>query len=713
MGIPGDLSLEAAAFDERVGFGRASRMLQETDLIATVMVDRDAIITFFNRGAELILGYTAEEVVGKETPYLFHDPEELSILAAQLGVESHRDVLAAYERGELDMPDWGYRRKDGTWIRIAITLKGIYDETGEREGSMSLIRDVTEIRAVEAARAGAEERFRTAFAHAPIGLAIVALTGDRRGHFIQANPELARMVGRGPGELDGVEIDSITYPDDRAATQGLLEEVSQETIRAEKRYIHRDGHPFWVGITSTPVPRADGGAPEYCVTQVVDISDRKRFEAQLRYLADHDPLTGLHNRRAFEAELERVVEEGRASGRPGALLALDLDGFKVVNDRFGHAVGDELVAQIGGVLRQSVREFDFIARIGGDEFAVIVRDCTVQEATQTAEKVLEAVRTRGTVRTADATARVTTSVGVTLFGPGVEASGAELAVEADVAMYDAKAQGRNAYCVYSPTDGSRAGLTQRDSWFSRLRRALDEDRFELYAQPIVPISGAGVPRFEILLRLRDDSGEIIPPGAFMFNAERFELIGEIDRWVLGQAIRLLHSHTQAGNDFILSVNLSGRTMNDLSLAADLAVLLKRYPIPAGRLVVEVTETAAIVNIERACELAGELRKLGCLFALDDFGAGFASFYYLKHLEFDYLKIDGEFITKLVSTPVDRLVVQAVVDIARGLGTQTVAEFVGDDETVELLCQFGVDYGQGYHLGMPAPVSERLPKLTAS
>jgi len=713
MAPDSESDVTALAEDYRLGFGRASRLLQETDLIATMIVHADATITFFNRGAEQMLGYTADEVVGKATPHLFHDADELVAYGVMLGVEPTREVMRAYERGEFEASDWRFRRKDGTWIRVALKPLALYDDDGEFEGYMALMRDVTEVRAAEEARRRAEERFRIAFEHAPIGLAITGLVGEQRGCFIQTNPVLARMVGRSPGELDGVAINSITYPDDRAHTETLLDLVREDTITSEKRYIHRDGSPFWVLVSSTPVPRADGGESEYCVTQVIDISERKRFEAQLHYLADHDPLTGLHNRRAFEAQLELVADQSHTAGRRGALLALDLDGFKVVNDRFGHAVGDELVAQIGGLLRQSVRENDFIARIGGDEFAIIVNDCSVAEAISVAEKVLEAVRTRSAVVTQDATARVTTSIGITLFGPDANRSGAELAVEADVAMYDAKAEGRNAYAVYAPDGRSRLGVSERDSWFSRLRRALDEDRFELYAQPIVPISGAGVARFELLLRLRADNDEMIAPGAFMFNAERFDLIGEIDRWVLGQAVRLLHAHAEVGSDVSLSVNLSGRTMNDLSLAGDLAEILKRHPIPPGRLVVEVTETAAIVNIERARELAQELRKLGCLFALDDFGAGFASFYYLKHLEFDYLKIDGEFITKLVSTEVDRLVVRAVVDIARGLGTQTVAEFVGDDETVVLLRQFGVDYGQGYHLGMPGPVDEVLPKLAAS
>jgi diguanylate cyclase (GGDEF)-like protein/PAS domain S-box-containing protein len=691
-------------------FGTPTRLLEETDTVSMIITRAGGVIEVFNPGAEKMLGYSAEEIVGKETPALFHDWDELDARAAAWGVASHAELFHALAAGEVQEPDWRVRRKDGSWITVALTLRSLYDDQGRRAGHAALLRDVTDVRDAELARERAEERFRIAFQHAPIGLAITGLTGENRGRFLHTNPELARMVGLGPGELDGVPLEAVTYPEDRAYSQQLLTDVGLGTISAEKRYVHRDGTPFWVLVTSTPVPRPDGGPSDYCVAQIVDISERRRFEAQLHYLADHDPLTGLHNRRAFEAELERVVEESRETGSCGALLALDLDGFKVVNDRFGHAIGDELVAQIGGLLRQSVRESDFVSRIGGDEFAIILHDCGTAEAIATAEKVLDAVRTRGTVVTAQATAHVTTSVGIAVYGPGSDTSGAELAVEADIAMYDAKADGRNGHAVYAPDGRSRVELSQRDSWFSRLRRALDDDRFELFAQRIVPISGAGLDRYELLLRLRDDAGELILPGAFIFNAERFDLIGEIDRWVLGQAIRLLNTHHEAGNDLSLSVNLSGHTMNDLSLAGDLADLLKQHPIPPGRLVVEVTETAAIVNMERARELAQELRKLGCLFALDDFGAGFASFYYLKHLEFDYLKIDGEFITKLVSTEVDRLVVRAVVDIARGLGTQTVAEFVGDDETVVLLRELGVDYAQGYHLGMPAPVAGILPSL---
>jgi EAL domain-containing protein (putative c-di-GMP-specific phosphodiesterase class I) len=250
----------------------------------------------------------------------------------------------------------------------------------------------------------------------------------------------------------------------------------------------------------------------------------------------------------------------------------------------------------------------------------------------------------------------------------------------------------------------------RRGWGERLRAAFDEERFVLFVQPVTPIHGSGQPRYELLLRMVGERGELIGPREFLREAERLGFMGEIDRWVLGYAVKLLHDHAAAGHDLTLAVNLSGQTMNDLGLAPELAAMLDRHPVPDGRLVIEVTETSAILNIAHACELARRLRVLGCRLALDDFGAGFASFYYLKHLEFDYIKIDGEFVSRLVDTPTDELVIRAVVHVARGLGTKTIAECVGDGATVRLLRELGVDYGQGYHFGRPAPLDAYLPPL---
>ena len=561
----------------------------------------------------------------------------------------------------------------------------------------------------EQARERAEQLFATAFEHAPIGVAIGGLRGAGRGRLIHVNAASGRMLGREPGTLEGTLITEVAYPDDFGDIERAMAQLDRgERVEFETRFVHASGHVIWVLASATPLPD-EHGRPDLCVAQLIDISERKRFEDQLRYLADHDTLTGLFNRQRFDAELERVVAEARRYSRGGALLLLDLDGFKAVNDRFGHAVGDDLVRRIGWTLRTSVRDVDLVARVGGDEFALILLEVGAPEAEAVAGKLVEVISNDGVVLSGSERVQVTASVGIAPFhGPDPPAV-AELFTAADTAMYEAKAAGRNQYRLYVPPAAHRERASTRTSWHERLRVAVDSDRFELHAQPIVDICGNGIPRFEVLLRLRE-GGKLVKPRAFLAGAERLDLIGEIDRWVLRNAVRLLHDHSSQGHDLSLAVNLSGKTMNDLRLAEDLAAILEQYPIPARRLVVEVTETAAIVNIERARNLARDLRALGCEFALDDFGAGFASFYYLKHLDFDYLKIDGEFITNLVSNTTDRLVVQAVVDIARGLGTRTIAEFVGDDATTQLLRSFGIDYGQGYHLGRPAPIDETLPRL---
>ena len=307
--------------------------------------------------------------------------------------------------------------------------------------------------------------------------------------------------------------------------------------------------------------------------------------------------------------------------------------------------------------------------------------------------------------------QVTASVGLTSFDGDTGLTGAELVAEADVALYEAKAQGRDCRVLYDRTRPGHLPVSRGQSWTERLRAGVEEDRFLLYAQPIRGICAQETERYELLLRLRGEDGALIGPGAFLQNAERFNLMGEIDRWVLGRAVRLIEAHERAGNDISLSVNLSGRTMNDLDFADELAVLLAEHPVaarpadPRGDRDARRSSTST-----RARALASELRRLGCRFALDDFGSGFASFTYLKHLDFDYLKIDGEFIRQLSRTPTDQLVVRAVVDIARGLDTKTVAEFVGDDPTVELLRSLGIDYGQGYHLGRPGPLELVLPAL---
>jgi EAL domain-containing protein (putative c-di-GMP-specific phosphodiesterase class I) len=305
-------------------------------------------------------------------------------------------------------------------------------------------------------------------------------------------------------------------------------------------------------------------------------------------------------------------------------------------------------------------------------------------------------------------ARISASIGVSAFTADGALAADDIIAEADIAMYDAKEAGRAGIRVFRAEEHRRERMTVRAQWITRLREALERDRFRLYAQPISGICSNGVQRAELLLRYLDDDGSLVAPGHFLYLAERYDLMRDIDRWVIGQAIELLDREHAAGRDVALSVNVSGRTLTDAHIGDELAALLAGRRFPAGRLIIEVTETAAITNLERARAFADRLHELGCRFSLDDFGSGFASFYYLKHLRFDEIKIDGEFVRRLPDTPVDELVIEAVVGIARGLGTKTVAEFVSSDETVAILRRLGVDYGQGLHLAPPVPVETLFP-----
>jgi diguanylate cyclase (GGDEF)-like protein len=430
--------------------------------------------------------------------------------------------------------------------------------------------------------------------------------------------------------------------------------------------------------------------------------ERRRSEERLQYMADHDPLTGLLNRRRLEEELERHAAEVRRYGSTGALLLLDLDRFKHVNDVLGHKAGDELLVSVASLLRERLRSSDVVARLGGDEFALLLPRGGADEASKLADDLLTAVRERAVVVSAGQRRGITASIGIALFDDPAEATGDDVLLKADLAMYDAKEAGRDGAAL-ATEEGSERRTSWKLTWGKRIRRALIEDRFVLFAQPIKGVREDGIDRYELLLRLADDSGELIRPGDFLHIAERLDLVQEIDRWVVMQALELLGQ--QPG--IALEVNLSARSVGDRVLLELIERGLTQHGVEPSRLVFEVTETAAVANFHRANRFARRLARLGCRFALDDFGSGFGSFYYLKHLPFDFLKIDGEFVRGCLVSRTDQLVIEAVVGIARGLGKQTIAEFVERAQIASFLERNGVDYLQGYWLGRPQPVAELL------
>jgi diguanylate cyclase (GGDEF)-like protein/PAS domain S-box-containing protein len=512
------------------------------------------------------------------------------------------------------------------------------------------------------------------------------------------NPAAEQLFGYSESEAVGMPSAVLVPPyrtrdDSRPLKEALAARPVDpwETVRRRK-----DGSLVTVSLSLSHIPDAGGSVTGVSVI-ARDVGERRRFEAELRHLAEHDGLTGLVNRGRFEEELARAVELGERYGRSFAVLVLDLDSFKYVNDVHGRAAGDEVLRTIGALLRARLRTTDVIARLGGDEFAVLLTKADAESARVVARSLIAAVRAHE-VMAGQRCVHVTTSVGGALFEPG-SADHHDLLAAADAAMHAAKAAGRDRNVIFSPAEGKRARASSGKSWEHRIVDALDHGGFELHCQPILHLADRSVSRYELLLRMNAGGG-IALPGAFLPVAERLGLIHAIDRWVAREAIRLLAAHPRLE----FEVNLSGRSLDDPDLLAGIAEDLQNAGADPSRLVFEITETAMIANIDDARRFAESLAGLGCRFAIDDFGVGFGSFAYLKHLPVSYLKIDGEFVRSPRSRT-DDLVIEAIVGMARGLGKSTIAEFVGDAETVEMLAAAGVDYAQGYHVGPPFPARE--------
>lgn len=578
---------------------------------------------------------------------------------------------------------------------------------GEIDQLLVTVTDVTQLKADEEARREAENRYRTAFDEGPVGMARTTLNG----RFEAVNQALCALTGYTSEHLCASDFVSITHHDDvEPGIRALASMVSGLTTvyRTEKRLIHAAGHDVWVTL-STTVVRDDDDRPLYFLSHFLDITDRKRFESQLQHLTDHDPLTGMANRRSFEATLNRHVATVARHGPAGALLVLDLDHFKQINDTLGHRAGDELIASLASVVQGRLQPTDLIGRLGGDEFAVMLPYSSREQAERVAGKLLDAIRAEVTVLAGAHQRKVTTSVGIAMFDDPT-LTGAQILINADLAMYDAKEAGRDRYAVHETAETQPTTRT-RLAWVDRITEALDHDRFRLFAQPIMHLGTRRITRHELLLRMVADDGTIISPATFLSVAEKYGLINRIDRWVVDHAIAALAAHSNP--ELAFEINLSGVSMGDSDLLTFIERRLAESPgIQPSQLTFEVTETAAVANLGAAREFADRLTSLGCSFSLDDFGAGFGSFYYLKYLPFDDLKIDGEFITHCLYNHTDRLVIDAVVTLAQGLGKRTIAEFVANQDTLEYLASHGVDYAQGFHIGRAVPLEQAISQHTA-
>jgi diguanylate cyclase (GGDEF)-like protein len=435
------------------------------------------------------------------------------------------------------------------------------------------------------------------------------------------------------------------------------------------------------------------------------LAKAEKTEAELRYLADHDSLTGLLDRRRFRSELDQYVSFSARYGGQGAVMIIDIDGLKEVNDSLGHHAGDNLIRQIAAIMRERVRATDIVARLSGDEFAVLMPQTETSGALQLGEDLRAAVAERAAP--SPDTPNVTISVGITMFGGKREVGSETVLIAADQAMYRAKEEGKNQIALFQDPEEPQRQPQRFQTTSARIRDALTHDRLSLHTQPIHSLSSGGIERYELLLRMTGDNGELLPAASFIEIAERAGMIQELDRWVIARAQELLVGRERAGRPVSLHVNLSGASITDLSVLEYIERRLDEGEADPARLTFEITETAHVHDYEAAAGFADRLTEFGCEVAIDDYGAGFGPFHYLRKIPFDVIKIDGAFIRDMPNSDADQLTVQAIVSIAHGLGKTTIAEYVQDDATTRMLREYGVDMAQGYHLGRPVDATEAL------
>jgi diguanylate cyclase (GGDEF)-like protein len=544
-----------------------------------------------------------------------------------------------------------------------------------------------------------EEMARARAALGLLGAGVVVL--DARGRIEHLDEVASRLSGwsleaarsRAAGEVLVLRCPSADIP------VGLNGADDLDARGALRMLIGRSSREVPVFVSSSPLHGEDDGRR---IVVLRDATAECALRWQLSFDAQHDPLTELLNRASFEAELAAAVATAEADA-PHALLYIELDQFKLVNDTCGHPAGDTLLRRIASILTEGVRSTDVLARIGGDEFAVLLRRCLIEHAVATAEALRERIAAYR-FSWYGQSLRITASIGVVEITPE-SGSGSAVLSAADIACFAAKELGRNRLHVCKGSVPPARGEEMR--LVLRLARACEEGRFQVYFQPIVPVGAetAEPAHYELLLRMIDETGEVVSPGAFVPAAERYGLMPDVDRWIVRHTLQQLGQLDESQVPGMLAVNISGTSLSDDRFLDFVREELRSAMPPPGSLCFEITETAAISNPAAVERFMRELRKLGCRFSLDDFGSGLSSFAYLKDLPVDFLKIDGRFIRNICADTVDDAMVEAIVRIGRAMGIKTVAEHVESEAAAERLAVLGVDYAQGFYYARPALVHE--------
>lgn len=618
-------------------------------------------------------------------------------------------LLQRAEAGEAPVFDWFHRNASGQQIPCEIRLVRL-PANGRRliRGS---ITDITEKRRAQEALYAEKERAQVTLRS--IGDAVISTDADGRVDFL--NPIAETLTGWPAEEAQGHRLTDVfcilneqTREPAEDPVARSLEEGKAVGLANDTLLVSRSGKEYAIENSAAPIFSAHG-AGLGAVLVFKDVTEARQLSRQISYQAAHDILTGLLNRTEFDRRLRRVLKTAQAHATENALAYIDLDQFKLVNDTCGHVAGDELLRQLGQLLSQHIRKRDTLARLGGDEFGLLMEHCSLTEAQRVAEELIKVIG-HFSFPWEEHSFKVGVSIG--LVAVNQDSNGIDgIMSAADSACYMAKERGRNRVHVHQEDDQELARRHGEMQWAVRLPRALEEERLMPYFQMIAPIAGHDgnhISHYELLLRMKDEAGNLILPGVFLTAAERYNFSDRLDRWMITRALHWLQAHpTHLKQLRLCSINLSGLSLSNQSFSPFVMRELEESGFPPEKICFEITETVVIANLSNATRFIKSLRERGCRFALDDFGSGLSSFAYLKNLPVDFLKIDGLFVRDILDDPMGLAMVRSINDIGHVMGKQTIAEFVESDAILEKLIEVGVDYVQGYGIGRPRPLDDVL------
>ena len=649
-----------------------------------------------------MMGYDREQQDVTPDWYKLVHPDDMSRVQGKM--REHLEGKTPYFESVHRM-----KHQSGEWRWMTSRAKALTDGKGRLIRLLGVEMDITERKLYEEALFREKESAQITLRS--IGDGVITTDEDCMVEYI--NPVAEELTGWKVDDASGRPIDDI-FRGFHEETCEPLENPLSVSIRRNRPIksvrptllIRRDGNELYIESTASPI-RDGKGEVTGGVLVFHDVSEARELNRRLSYHASHDILTGLVNRREFENRLERALKSAKARETSYALCYLDLDQFKIVNDSCGHSAGDALLGQLGALLKSKIRWRDTLARLGGDEFGVLLESCSLEEAMKTAE-ILRASIGEYKFVWDDRSFRLGVSIGVVPITADNEDVAALLSA-ADSACQAAKESGRNRIHSFHENDIDLMRRRREMQWAARINNALEEDRFELFRQTILPLQaeeeGA---HYEILLRMRDESGSIVAPGLFIEAAERFNLTPKIDFWVIRNAFRWLVSEADERERLALcSINLSGQSLGDEKFLPFVIDQFQMSGLDATKICFEITETAAIASYSQANRFINALKELGCKFALDDFGTGLSSFGYLKHFPVDFLKIDGSFVKEILHDPIDREMVRSINEIGHLTGKRTIAEFAENAEIITMLRGMGIDYAQGYGVAEPKRVTRAV------